>query len=90
MLLFIKPKFYWCPHIYTHLSNIIEAITDDVSRGQMTCQTIFNRFVGVKQVDHGQLAGTAPAILRLVDFLKYFQGPETSHTENHPMLIFSY
>lgn len=43
----------------------------------MACQTIFNRHVGVKQADHGQLAETALTILRLVDFLKYFQGSET-------------
>lgn len=50
-------------HTYTHLSNIIEAITDNVSGGQMACQTIFNRHVGVKQADHGQLAETALTIL---------------------------
>lgn len=67
-------------YTYTHLPDIIEAITDNVSGGQMTCQAIFDRHVGVKQADHGQLAETAPTILWLVDFLKHFQASET-HTQ---------
>lgn len=46
----------------THLPSIIEAITNNVSGGQMTCQAVFDRQVKVKQADHGQLAETAPSI----------------------------
>lgn len=48
--------------IHTHLPGIVEAITDNVSGGQMTCQAVFNSQVGVKQADHGQLAEIAPTI----------------------------
>lgn len=49
-------------HTYTHLPCVIEAITNNVGGGQMTCEAVFDRQVVVKQADLSQLAETAPSI----------------------------
>lgn len=55
-----------------HLANIIEPISYDVRGAQVSSQTVFNGHVGINQGDHGQVAVTTLAVLRLVDCLKLF------------------
>lgn len=78
-------------HNNSHLPSIIEIIPDNISRFQVTQQTVFNRQVGVEQTDHGLFADSALTVERQVDFLQNLQGPEShTHITNIYLLLFKY
>lgn len=62
-----------------NLPSIVEATGDDVGRGQVSHQAVFDRQVGFEKAVQGQTTQSVPATLWTDHFLQNFQSSGGSH-----------